>query len=129
MTGNANKPKVRKRTSYMAGRKLRKDRVALVLTIFAIVVVGIIVLISRSCDDGSVLGTGSFSTPVPEAVEAGRKDALRVVGTEAGTMERQKALFDIHARESSMRENGYRNAADDYHNSAIKTLKENNINL
>ncbi len=95
-------------------RRLRKDRVSLVATIFVAFIVLIVCLISRCSDNEIVRSGGDFSIPVPEAIEAGHRDAEAVERTAPGTMDRQRALFDIHVRESQLREAGYIHAADQY---------------
>lgn len=105
----ANRPRPRGKK-----RRLRKDRVTLVATILVAFLILIICFISRCSDNDTVRAGGDFSVPVPEAIEAGRRDAQAVERTAPGTMDRQRALFNIHVRESELRAAGYIHAADQY---------------
>jgi len=107
-------------------RKLRKGRVALALTVLAIIVVGIVSLVSwlTSGISGCTRAGGDFRRPVPEAIEAGHRDAEIALSAAPGSMERQDALLDIRARETELRDNGHAHAADDYINAAADYLKD-----
>ncbi|MDO4320221.1 MAG: hypothetical protein Q4C34_06550 [Bacteroidales bacterium] len=110
-------------------RKLRKGRVALALTVLALLIVSIVTLVSwlMSGTVGCTRGGGDFRRPVTEAIECGRRDAEKVMSTAPESMERQRALLDIRAREAELRENGHAHAADDYINSATDYLKTHKI--
>ena len=62
-----------------------------------------------------------------EAVQAGHRDAKKVLHTAPESMERYNALFAIRAREYDLRKNGFGHAADDYIEAARKCLKEHGI--
>lgn len=111
-------------TEEKVKRRLRKGRVAFALTVLALVVVGIMALLSRCSDDaGSVFRQGGdFRTPVPTALEAGRADAMKALQAPAGSMERDAALLYIKSREYRLRNSGYGHAADDYINAANDLL-------
>ena len=108
-------------------RRLRKDRVTLVATIFIALLVLIICLIFHSSDNDTGSAGEDFSIPVPEAVEAGRRDAQAVERTSPGTMDRQRALFEIHVRESRLREAGYIHAADQYIGAAREYIRTRHL--
>ncbi len=111
-------------------RKLHKGRLAIVILAFALLIIVLMAVISRACAEtwGTRAG-GDFRRPVPEAIEAGRRDAEIVIHTHAGSMERQRAMLDIRAKEYELRENGYAHAADDYINSATEYLNTHGIAL
>ncbi len=81
-------------------------------------------LLSRcSGEAGTVFrGGGDFRKPVPEAIQAGHRDAAEVLDTPPGSMERDNALLKIRARETNLRKAGFNHAADDYINSARDLL-------
>lgn len=108
-----------------AKRRLRKDRLALVLSVPVAIIMLVVILISRSCgDDGVVRPGGDFPVTVPEAIEAARRDAAAVLAAPEGSMERQNALFEIHARVSRLKANGYNHAALQYENSVRAYLNK-----
>lgn len=110
-------------------RRIHRGRLALVLSIFAFIVILIMAILSR-CSGGAgtaFRGGGDFRTPIPTAIEAGRADAMKVLDTAPGSMERDNALLYIKSRESRLRRAGYSHAADDYINSAKEYLKTHNI--
>lgn len=109
------------------GRRLHRGRVALVLSVLAIIVILIMVCVSRCSGGDGVHGCGDFRTPVPEAIEAGRADAVKVLKTAPQSMERDNALLFIRSRESELRSAGYGHAADDYINAANEYLNTHNI--
>lgn len=114
MESNRNKKPANRPRPGRKKRRLRKDRITLVATILVAFLILIICFISRCSDNDTVRAGGDFSVPVPEAIEAGRRDAQAVERTAPGTMDRQRALFDIHVRESRLRSAGYIHAADQY---------------
>jgi len=101
----------------------------MVLSIVAIIVILIMVLLSRCSDDAGTVfrAGGDFRTPLPAAIEAGRKDAKKVLATPVGSMERDKALLCIKSRESRLRMSGYSHAADDYINASTEFLRKNKV--
>lgn len=119
----------KKRPKKKVKRRIHKGRLALVLTVLALIIVGIMSLLSRcSSDAGTVFRAGGdFRKPIPEAIDAGHRDAKAVIGTEAGTMERDNAMLKIKARETRLRQAGYNHAADDYINSARDLLLKNGV--
>lgn len=125
-----NQPKrinVRKKATRKVRRRIHKGRVALVLSVVALIVVGVMSLVSR-CSDGTVIRAGGdFRPPVAEAIRAGRADARKVMETAPLSMEREDALLFIRSRENALREAGYAHAADDYINAAKEELKNLNI--
>lgn len=130
------KSKTKRRKKRRPTRRLRYDRVFLVLAIPAAVVIGITMAVSRcSAPEQSETQPSalSASTPDPDtetvspdlkpdqtpaatvtAAEAGRRDAVRVAEAAPESMERQEALLAIHARVSAIRAKGYIHAADEY---------------
>jgi len=126
MTEIKRKP-TRKSPKRKVRRRLHKGRAALLLSVIAIIVIGIMTLVSR-CSDGSVIRAGGdFRVPVPEAIKAGREDARKVMSTAPQSMEREEALLFIRSREYEMRQAGHVRAADDYINAAKEELKKMKI--
>lgn len=115
MTAQTARPRG-KRPKKKVKRRLHKGRLAILLTIIAVIVVSVMALLSRcSSGAGSVFRQGGdFRTPVPTALEAGRSDAMKVLQTAPGGMEREGALLYIKSREHRLRNSGYGHAADDY---------------
>ena len=64
---------------------------------------------------------------IAEAVEAGRRDAEKVLHTVPNSMERYESVLRIKARESELRSKGYGHAADDYIESAKEFISKHNI--
>lgn len=127
MTNNKRNTATPRQPRRKVRRRLHKGRLALVLTVLAIIIVGIMTLISR-CSDGSVVrSAGDFEIPVTDALKAGREDARKVMSTAPGSMEREEALLFIRSREHALRDAGHAHAADDYINSAKEELKNLNI--
>lgn len=118
-TNTVRKPAARKPRKKVK-RKLHKGRVAMALSILAVIVIAIMALLSRcSGDAGHIFREGGdFRKPVPTALEAGRRDAMKVMQTAPGSMERDGALLFIKSREYRLRSAGYGHAADDYINAA-----------
>ncbi len=111
-------------------RKIHMGRMAIVLSVIALLVIILMAIISRSCSEewGTRAG-GDFRPAQTEALQAGRRDAAKVLDTHPGSMERQNALFEIKAREGELREAGHAHAADDYINAATDYLKTHGIKL
>lgn len=105
-------------------RRVHKGRLALVISVLALFIVVTMAIVSRACGDEEIVRAGGdFRPPVPSAIERGHADARRALAFPAGSMERQDVLFEIHAREYSLRESGHAHAADDYINSATDYLR------
>ncbi len=123
-----NKTPVR-RPARKGRRRIHKGRVAMVLTVLALIIISVMTVLSRCSDDaGDVFRKGgNFRAPIPLAVEAGRSDAMKVVSTTPGSMERDNALLFIKAREHRLRKAGYGHAADDYINAAGRLLVEHGV--
>lgn len=62
--------------------------------------------------------------PIADAVDAGHRDAAKVLACDDDTHSREKAIFDIRAREHSLREAGHNDAADDYIAAAYEVLHD-----
>lgn len=103
-------------------RQAHKGRLAIVLGSLAAIM---LVVILFSVDFGGA--DGGRDEHVTEAWEAGRRDAMKVLHTSAGSMDRDQALLNIHARASALRLNGYDAAADDYIEAATELLRQRNI--
>ena len=114
------KPKGKKKPR----RRIHRGRMALVLSILAVIIIVIMYILSRCSNDaGNVFrSAGQQRQVIPTAAQAGREDAMKAVNTAAGSMQRQNALLFIHSRESQMRTAGYNHAADDYITSAREIL-------
>lgn len=104
-------------------RRVHRGRLALVCSVSAIIVIGAMSIVSRSCASDHVVRGLSQRPPIPSAVERGKSDAERALSAPAGTMERQSALLGIRATEHRLRSAGHTAAADDYFNSATTTLR------
>lgn len=103
--------------------KIHYDRLIVQTILLALVIFGIIWLVSLCSSDNSTANRQAYKN----ATEAGHADALRVINTHPGTMKRDEALLFIRYREHMLRSNGHGHAADDYINSARKTLAEHGI--
>lgn len=112
-----------------AKRRIRKDRLALVLSVFGAFIVLIMFIISRACSDGGVVRPAEITMPEPEVITAAHHDARAVETTLSGSMERQKALFEVHVRYSKLRDNGYIHAAEQYKNEVAAYLDSRGIKL
>lgn len=118
---------VRKTAKRKVRRRVHKGRLTLVLSVIALIVIGVMTLVSR-CSDGSVIrASGDFRPPVADAIRVGREDARKVMSTAPLSMEREAALLFIRSRENELRKAGYAHAADDYINAAKEELKNLNI--
>jgi len=71
-----------------------------------------------SCDSG----TAKNSAEIEEARTAARRDAARTARTAENSMEREKSILAMRARESSLRDAGFDDAADAYALCAEKEL-------
>jgi len=71
-------------------------------------------------------GRASDSTDedIEAAIIAGTDAGNAVVEAKANSMERERAVFDIRARESQLRKAGFPSAADAYADAAEKGMKE-----
>lgn len=110
-----------------ARRRIRRGRVALVLSVMVLIVVLVATCVSRCSSGDKPYGSGDLRSPVTEAIEAGRADAVRVLKTAPGSMERDNSLLFIRSRETALRSAGYGHAADDYINAANEYLNTHNI--
>lgn len=126
--GQANKTSAA-RPRRRVRRRLRKGRVAFALTVLAMIVVGIMSLLSRCGSDAGTMFRkgGDFRVPVKTALEAGRADAMKALQAPAGSMERDGALLYIKSREYRLRNSGYVHAADDYIKAANDILLTNGV--
>lgn len=117
--------KISARTRRKPRRRIHRGRMLLLCSILALIIIAVMAVVSRSCGTESRLirGGGDFRTPVPTAIERGRADAQRALRAPAGSMERQKALLDIRAREYRLRRGGDSHVADDYLNAATDLLR------
>lgn len=106
-------------------RRIHRGRMLLLCSIVALIIIAVMAIVSRSCgtESGLVRGGGDFRKPVPSAIERGRADARRALDAPPGSMQRQKELLDIRAREYRLRRSGNSHAADDYINAATDLLR------
>ncbi|MDE6333702.1 MAG: hypothetical protein K2L77_03545, partial [Muribaculaceae bacterium] len=104
-------------------RRVHKGRLAFVLSVLALVVVGIAVMLSRCSDRSLIGGDSDLHRPAADAVRTGREDARKVMQTAPQSMEREEALLFIRSRENELRKAGYAHAADDYIEAAVDELK------
>lgn len=117
MSGRPNKRKKRYNVHY--------DRLITQLLLLAVIVFAAVWLVSLCSRNKSF--TNNIRQPLQEAVEAGRRDAEKVLDTAPGSMQRDDALLFIRAREQELRSNGHGHAADDYIEAARVFLEEHNI--
>lgn len=61
---------------------------------------------------------------IEAAIMAGTDAGNAVVAAKSNSMERERAIFDIRARESQLRNAGFPSAADAYADAAEKVMKE-----
>lgn len=109
-------------------RRIHRGRMALIVSVLAVIVIAVMVCVSRCSSNNEIFRSGGdFRRPVPEAIEAGRADAVKVLRTAPGSMEREDALLFIRSRESRLRMAGHGHAADDYINAANDYLNTHNI--
>ncbi len=101
------KPKKKKKS----GRRLRKGRVAGCSILFLGIVALLLVAIVKCATTEHIV---IYHNPDVVAIKHGREDAMKVLQTQAGTMERQSAILHIKSQESKLRLNGYNHSADDY---------------
>lgn len=104
--------------------KIHWDRLLAQLILLALIIFVSVWALSF-CSSGD--DTTDGATPVREAVEAGRRDAEKVLHTAPGSMERDEALLYIKSVEHRLRSSGFGHAADDYITSARSYLDENGI--
>lgn len=103
--------------------KVHYDRLIAQLCLLALIVFVVVWVISLFRGDDGL----SAREASREAVEAGRRDAEKVLHTAPGSMERDNALLFIKARENELRSEGYGHAADDYIDAARTYLNEKGI--
>lgn len=65
---------------------------------------------------------GTSSQTLEFAADCGRRDATLALKAEEGTMAREKAILEIRATETAMRDAGYERCADSYAHAAEETL-------
>lgn len=110
-------------------RRIHRGRLAILLTIFVVVILLIMTALSRCSSSAGTefRSVGQHRAPSPEAVAAAKADAAKVLDTAPGSMERQEALLFIHARHSRLEQAGYRHAADDYISTAADFLHSKGV--
>lgn len=117
-TSNTHKRKCKKKI------KIHYDRL-IVQTILLAGLIFLAVWLVSLCSSGN--DSDDNSEPIKEAVEAGKRDAEKVLHTVPGSMERDAALLFIRSREHTLRMKGHAHAADDYIESARHFLAEHGI--
>ena len=83
------------------------------------------ILISGACSGNSA--SAENSAEIKEARNAAIRDAAEAADTQKGSMEREKAVLAIRARESALRDAGFEDAADAYAACAEDELKRLDI--
>lgn len=113
----------RKPTRRRSQRVVRWDRVILAAALPLALIIGLTLLISRGCS----ACTPSAVEPAMTAETTARIDSTAHADADSaaihpqGSMERQRALFAIHARTAELRRRGFTHAADRYR-SAVNSI-------
>ena len=121
MAKQSTQSRKRRRKKY----KIHYDRLLAQLIMLGLFIF-LMVWIVRKCFFSDSVEHGNRDK-VFEAVEAGRRDAEKVLHTAPLSMERDEALLFIRAREHQLRSHGYGHAADDYIEAAKQYLDEHGI--
>lgn len=89
--------------------------------IFVVIILSFLIV---ACGDGLPHATVA---ELEASTNSGYRDAINVCQTKANSMERERAILSIRARETKLRQAGYFECADAYVSAAEKVLRDSAI--